>query len=99
MILRYLGGLLLLSLAGFFGCASQNVMLIHPQSGSTIRCGAAGVGLLAGGVPGYVGDCLKNYEGQGYVQMDKLTPAERAELERRGLLPKEEQPAPRAGYY
>lgn len=71
-------------------CASQSVMLVHPQSGSTVRCEEEGVGLLAGAVGGRVQDCLERYRGKGYVQVEKLTPGQRADLERRGLLPKPE---------
>lgn len=68
------------------GCASRSVMLVHPQSGSTIRCGEAGVGFMAAAVGGYVGDCLRHYEKLGYVDVEKLTPEQRADLERRGIL-------------
>lgn len=88
--------LLLLALVlGLQACASKSVALIHPQSGATAKCGAAGVGIMA---EGFVEGCIKGYEGQGYVPVEKLTPDQRADLERRGLLPKGEEPAPRRGY-
>lgn len=90
--------LLVLCLASLQGCASQSVMLVHPQSGATVRCGAAGVGIMAAGVGGFVEECLKTYGGQGYVPEEKLTPEQRADLERRGLLPKSGEPPPRMGY-
>lgn len=73
------------------GCASQNVRLIHPQSGATVTCGEMGVGTLALAVGGLIEECVKRYGREGYVPLDKLAPGERADLERRGLLPKEER--------
>ena len=90
--------LLSVFLAGISGCASYSVKLIHPQSGATARCGAEGVGIMAGGAGSFVEECLRRYEGQGYVAEDKLTPEQRADLERRGLLPKPEPPTFRMGY-
>lgn len=82
--------LLLLPLAlGLPACASQSVSLIHPQTGATASCGAAGVGFMAGEAGGFVEGCIKGYESRGYVPVEKLTPQQRADLERRGLLPKE----------
>ena len=84
--------LCLLSLAS---CASQGVMLVHPQSGSTMKCGAASVGFMAGVADGFVEECLRSYEHQGYVRVEKLTPEQRADLERRGVLPKPAEPPER----
>lgn len=89
--------LILFCLISLAGCASQSVMLVHPQSGATVRCGAAGAGILAAAVEGMVEECSRNYGGQGYVPLEKLTPEQRADLERRGVLPKPEPP-PRMGY-
>lgn len=89
---------LLFCLVSLPSCASQSVMLVHPQSGATVRCGAAGVGIMAAGAEGFVEECLRKYGGQGYVPVEKLTPEQRADLERRGLLPKSEEPPPRMGY-
>lgn len=90
--------LLSVFLAGISGCASRSVMLVHPQSGATARCGAAGVGIMAGGAVSIVEECLRKYESQGYVDMEQLTPEQRADLERRGVLPKPEPPTFRMGY-
>ncbi len=90
-------GIFLLCLS-ITSCASQSVMLVHPQSGTTIRCGAAGAGLMAGAADSLVEDCLKKYESQGYLSVEELTPAQRADLERRGVLPKPEPPTFRMGY-
>lgn len=83
---------------GLTACASRSVFLVHPQSGSTVRCGAEGSGSMAGMVETFVDECLKKYEGQGYVVVERLTPEQRADLERRGLLPKAEEPPARMGY-
>ena len=75
------------------GCASESVMLVNPRTGASVKCSAAGAGLMAGAATGMVDECLKKYEPQGYVTVERLTPAERAEFERRGgvLTPDERQ--------
>lgn len=73
-------------------------MLVHPQSGSTIRCGAEGTGIMAGGASSFVEECLKRYESQGYVDVERLAPQQRTDLENRGVLPKPEPPTFRMGY-
>ncbi len=98
MIVSRMAALLLLGIAGFGGCASRSVILIHPQSGATVKCGAAGFGIMAGSAEGMVEECLQSYESRGYVVEEKLTPEQRAELEKRGLLPKPEPPTIRYGY-
>lgn len=90
--------LILICLIGLAGCASRSVMLVHPQSGATVRCGAAGAGIMAAAAEGIVEECLRSYGGQGYVPVEKLTPEQRADLERRGVLPKPEPPTFRMGY-
>ena len=86
------GGLSLLWMLALTGCSSQSVMLVHPQSGATVRCSATGTGVMAGAAGGIVEECLKKYERQGYVAVEKLTPEQRTDLERRGVLtPREEQ--------
>ena len=81
-----------------FGCVSQSVVLVHPQSGATAKCGATGSGVMAGAAGELVEDCRKKYESQGYVDVENLTREQRADLERRGLLPKPEPPTFRMGY-
>ena len=95
---KFLGLLLSVFLAGISGCTSRSVMLVHPQSGATARCGAAGAGIMAGTADSLVEECLKSYESQGYVDVEKLTPEQRADLERRGVLPKPAPPTFRMGY-
>lgn len=89
---KFLGLLLSVFLAGISGCASRSALLVHPQSGATARCGAAGAGIMAGGVDSLVEECLKKYERQGYLSVEELTPEQRADLERRGVLPKAAPP-------
>ena len=85
-------GVSLLWMLALTGCSSQSVMLVQPQSGATVKCGATGAGLMAGAVGGMVDECQKKYESEGYVTVEKLTPVQRADLERRGVLtPREEQ--------
>lgn len=88
----------LLGLVTFQACASRSVVLVHPQSGATVRCGAAGVGIMASGADSFVEECLSKYESQGYLAVEKLTPEQRADLENRGVLPKPEPPTFRMGY-
>lgn len=73
----------------FLGCSGQNVRLIHLETGSTVRCHAEGVGLMAKWAEALAEDCIKKHEREGYVAVERLSPAERADLERRGLLPKD----------
>ena len=93
------GGLsFLVLLILFFGCMHRSVMLVHLQSGATAKCGAAGTGVMASNAQGLVEECRKKYESQGYVDVETLTPQQRADLERRGVLPKAEPPTFRMGY-
>jgi len=79
--------LLLLPLLGS-GCSSQTVKFVQPQSGATAECSASGFGIGAAWVEGTLRECVKRYEDRGYLPLDKLTSEQRADLERRGLLPK-----------
>jgi hypothetical protein len=69
-------------------CTSQTVKFIHPQSGATAECSASGIGIGASFSEGFVSGCGRSYEDRGYVRLEQLTPEQRADLERRGLLPK-----------
>ena len=84
---------LLLLMFGLTSCSSQSIMLVHPQTGATIKCGAAGAGIMAGAATALVEECSKRYESQGYVDVEKLTPQQRGDLERRGVLPKPKEPS------
>ena len=69
-------------------CSSQTVKLVQPQSGATAECSAAGFGFGGAWVEESLGGCVRPYENRGYVRLDRLTPEQRADLERRGLLAK-----------
>jgi len=69
-------------------CSSQTVGFIQPQSGATAECSASGFGIGAAWVEGTLRECAKRHEDRGYIALDKLTSEQRADLERRGLLPK-----------
>lgn len=69
-------------------CSSQTVKLVQPQSGATAECSASGFGFGATWAEQTLGGCISPYESRGYVRVDRLTAEQRAELERRGLLPK-----------
>jgi hypothetical protein len=80
----------LMTLAGLIveltGCASNSVRLMDPQSGASADCSASGVGFSASLSAAVVENCSRLYEDRGYVRIEKLTPEQRASLERRGLL-------------
>jgi hypothetical protein len=67
-------------------CSSQAVKLVQPQSGATAECNASGFGFSAAWVEETLGGCARPYESRGFVRLDRLTPEQRADLERRGLL-------------
>src|SRR2546428_11873018 len=89
---------LLFCILGLQGCASQSVLLVHPQRGSAVRCNASGSGLMTGFAEGFIEECVTKYEKEGYLAVDKLTPEQRADLEKRGVLPKPEPPTFRMDY-
>ena len=78
-------GFLFLSVLTLAACASESILLVNPQSGAVVKCGASGWGLMAGMAAGSVDECRQKYEPQGYVASERLSPAERADLERRGV--------------
>ena len=81
--------LLAFSLLMISACSSQGVTLVHPQSGSTMKCAATGVGIGSGWVTSFIGDCVRQYQSKGYVPLAELTPEQRADLEKRGLFPRD----------
>jgi hypothetical protein len=88
----------LLCVLSLQGCASQSVLLVHPQSGATVHCNASGTGLMSGFAEGFAEECVRKYEKEGYLSTDKLTPEQRVDLEKRGILPKREPPTARGEY-
>jgi hypothetical protein len=70
-------------------CTSQTVTMIQPQTGATAECSGSSVGFGPLFTESFVDSCARVYENRGYVALQRLTPEERASLERRGLLPKD----------
>ena len=77
------------SLLAISACTSQTVKMIQPKTGATAECSGSsfGIGPLFG--ESFVDSCARVYENRGFVTLQRLTPEERASLERRGLLPKD----------
>jgi hypothetical protein len=63
--------------------------MIHPQTGATAECSGSSVGIGSLFSENSVDGCARVYENRGYVTVQRLTPEERANLQRRGLLPKD----------
>jgi hypothetical protein len=70
-------------------CTTQTVKMIQPQTGATAECSGSSVGIGPLFSERFVDSCSRAYENRGYVAVQRLTPEERASLERRGLLPKD----------
>jgi hypothetical protein len=70
-------------------CTSQTVKMIQPQTGATADCSGSSFGFGPLFTESFVDSCTRVYENRGYVALQRLTPEERASLERRGLLPKD----------
>ncbi|HWP56526.1 MAG TPA: hypothetical protein VNL14_01425 [Candidatus Acidoferrales bacterium] len=87
--MRILFGAALFCCALGSGCASKSVSFVHPQTGARAKCAASGFGFMSVVVGSTVDECVRRIEKEGFVPVEKLTPQERADLEARGLLPKE----------
>ena len=70
-------------------CTSQTVKMIQPQTGAIADCSGSSFGFGPLFTESFVDSCTRVYENRGYVALPRLTPEERASLERRGLLPKD----------
>ena len=79
---------LALSLVALSACTSQTVMMIQPETGATAECGGSSYGFGPLFSESFVDSCARVYQNRGYVALERLTPEQRANLERRGLLPK-----------
>ena len=77
------------SLLAISACTSQTVKMIQPQTGATAECSGSSYGFGPLFSESFVDSCARVYENRGYVALQRLTSEERANLERRGLLPKE----------
>lgn len=67
---------------------SQTVKMIQPETGATAECSGSSLGIGPLFSESFVDSCARVYEDRGFVPLQRLTPEERASLERRGLLPK-----------
>lgn len=70
-------------------CTSQTVKMVQPQTGATAECSGSSYGFGPLFSESVADSCARVYENRGYVAVQRLTPEERASLERRGLLPKD----------
>lgn len=70
-------------------CTSQTVKMIQPRTGATAECSGSSVGFGQLFSESFVDSCARVYENRGYIPLERLTPEERATLERQGLLPKD----------
>jgi hypothetical protein len=70
-------------------CTSQTVKMIQPQTGATAECSGSSVGFGQLFTESFTDSCTRVYENRGYVALERLTPEERANLQQRGLLPKD----------
>jgi hypothetical protein len=77
------------SMLAMSACTSQTVKMIQPQTGATAECTGSSFGIGPLFSESFVDSCSRVYENRGYVALQRLTPEERASLERRGLLPKD----------
>ena len=77
------------SLLAISACTSQTVKMIQPETGAVAECRGSSVGIGPLFSESFVDSCARVYENRGYVALQRLTPEQRAFLERRGLLPKE----------
>jgi hypothetical protein len=76
-------------LLGLSACASRTVKMIHPQTGATAECSGSSIGFGPLFTESFVDSCARVYQNRGYIPLGRLAPDERADLERRGLLPKD----------
>ena len=77
-------------LLAFAGCTGQTVKMIQPQSGATAECSGSSYGFGQFFTESFVDSCTRAYENRGYIALQRLTPEDRARIERRGLLPKDQ---------
>lgn len=86
--MRILTAGLLLSAGLILGaCAEDAVMLVNPRTGASVKCAASGSGIMAPAATGMVDECVRRYGPEGYVPVERLTPEERIDLERRRAVP------------
>ena len=81
--------ILVVGLLALSACTSQTVKMIQPQTGATAECSGSSYGFGPLFSESFVDSCARIYEKRGYVAEQRLTAEERAQLQRRGLLPKD----------
>ena len=63
------------------GCASPFVLMVNPKTSQSVECSGFAVGVIpAMAVSKQVDNCVKQYEGLGYVKADSLTTEQQATL-------------------
>lgn len=70
-------------------CSGQTVKMIQPETGATAECSGTSYGVGPLFSESVVDSCSRVYQDRGYVALERLTPEQRASLEKRGLLPKD----------
>lgn len=86
---RRFQALVFASFLALAACTSQTVRMIHPQTGATVQCSGSSYGFGPLFSENFVDSCARVYGKRGYVALQRLTPEERASLERRGLWPED----------
>ena len=70
-------------------CTGQTVKMVQPETGATAECSGSSYGFGPLFNESVVDSCSRVYQDRGYVALERLTPEQRASLEKRGLLPKD----------
>ncbi|MGH7873057.1 MAG: hypothetical protein ACREQO_12655 [Candidatus Binatia bacterium] len=70
-------------------CTGQNVKMIQPRTGATAECSGSSYGFGPLFSESVVDSCARAYENRGFIPLERLPPEDRANLEQRGLLPKD----------
>ena len=70
-------------------CTSQTVKMVQPQTGATADCSGSSYGFGQLFTESFVDSCARAYQDRGFVPLERLSPEARADLEKRGLLPKD----------
>jgi hypothetical protein len=73
--------ILLMGILSISACGPTMTLLVHPKTGERVECRAivdrdSGIAINQGPRE----NCVKQYEGLGFVQVDNLTPQQRAEI-------------------
>jgi hypothetical protein len=73
--------ILLMGILSVSACGPNMTLLVYPRTGERIECRALvdrGSGVVINQAPRE--NCVQQYEGLGFVQVDNLTPQQRAEI-------------------